>query len=173
MRIIRPLISLAVLALVIFLIYQFVLAPFFYGNKAKVVHMIDPDSYIVMRDGKITKIQLIGVDAPEVNVYDGKKNRQCFGGEAEDLAANLFFKENREITMENDAAAGETDPYGRSLKYVYLADGRMLNEELIKEGLARVYYDSEHNYSEHDKFENLQEEAKKENRGLWDVCGKE
>ncbi len=172
MRILRPLISLAILALVIFLLYQYVLWPFFFQNKAKIVHMIDPDSYIVMQNGKLSKVQLIGADAPETTFLDGEKVRQCFGGESKDLAANLFFKNNREVTLESDPDAGEKDIHGRDLKYVYLADGRMLNEELIKEGLARVYFDEDHAYSKHDSFETLQEVAKDETKGLWDVCGK-
>jgi micrococcal nuclease len=172
MRIIRPLISLAILALVIFLLYQYVLWPFFFLNRAKIVHMIDADSYMVMQNGQLSKIQLIGADAPETTFLDGKKVRQCFGGEAKDLAANLFFKENRDVTLESDSAAGEKDIHGRELKYVYLEDGRMLNEELIKEGLARVYFDEDHVYSRHDSFETLQETAKNEDKGLWEVCGK-
>ncbi len=172
MRFIRPLISIAILALAIFLLYQFVLWPFFFQNKAKIVHMIDPDSYIVMQDGMLKKIQLIGVDAPEATTVKGKKVKQCFSGEAKDLAANLFFRENREITMENDSDAGEKDIYGRELKYVYLADGRLLNEETLKEGLARVYFDKDHAYSKKDSFELIQEQAKDEEKGLWDVCGK-
>ena len=138
MRILRPLISLAILALAIFLLYQYVIWPFFYQDKAKIVHMIDADSYIVMQNGQLSKVQLIGADAPETTFLNGKKVRQCFGGEATELAANLFFKENRDVTLESDPGAGEKDIHGRYLKYVYLADGRMLNEELIKEGLARV-----------------------------------
>ncbi|MBN6885137.1 thermonuclease family protein [Cytobacillus horneckiae] len=30
------------------------------------------------------------------------------------------------------------DPYDRTLAYVYLQDDRMLNEELLREGLAKV-----------------------------------
>lgn len=172
MRIIRPLFSLAILALAIFLLYQYILWPMFFQNQAKIVHMIDADSYIVMQNREISKIQLIGVDAPETTFENGKKIHQCFGGESKNLAANLFFKENREVTLESDPDAGEKDIHGRDLKYVYMANGKMLNEELIKEGLARVYFDEDHVYSKHDSFETLQKAAKEENKGLWDVCGK-
>lgn len=33
----------------------------------------------------------------------------------------------------------KTDKYGRLLAYVWLSDGRMLNEVLIREGYAQVY----------------------------------
>ncbi len=170
MKIIRPLLSVAILALAIFLLYQFVLMPFFFENKAKIVHMIDPDSLIVMENGELKNVQLIGVDAPEQTKIKGRKVKQCYAGEAKELAANLFFTNIREVKLEKDTSAGDLDEFGRELRYVYLEDGSLLNEELIKKGLARVYFDGEHEYVKKDEFESAQNSAKQDDEGLWKFC---
>ncbi len=170
MNIIRPLLSVAILALVVFLLYQFVLLPFFFENKAKIVHMIDPDSYVVMENGELKNVQLIGVDTPEKTKVNGKNIEQCYSAEAKQLAANLFFSDSREVKLESDVKAGGEDDFGRELRYVYLEDGSLLNEELIKKGLARVYYDGENEYSKKADFESAQKTAKDDKEGLWKEC---
>lgn len=170
MKIIRPLLSVAILALAIFLLYQFVLLPFFFENKAKIVHMIDPDSYIVLENGELKNVQLIGVDAPEKTKVQGKYVKQCYAVEAKELAANLFFSESREVKLESDVKAGSEDDFGRELRYVYLNDGSLLNEELLKNGLARVYFDGQNEYAKKADFESAQESAKNDKTGLWKEC---
>ena len=170
MKIIRPLLSVAILALTIFLLYQFVLLPFFYENKAKIVHMIDPDSYVVMLNGELKNIQLIGADAPEKTKVNGKNVKQCYSAEAKQLAAHLFFSDSREVKLESDLKAGNKDDFGRELRYVYLEDGSLLNEELIKNGLAWVYFDGKNEYAKKADFESAQKSAKEKEEGLWKNC---
>lgn len=133
--------------------------------------MIDPDSYLVMKDGVLQNVQLIGVDAPEVTFYKGKKIKQCFYSESKDLAVKKFLSQNREVTLESDSVAGETDIYGRHLAYVTLNDGTLLNDALLSEGLARVYEDKTKSYAKLDQFKASQELAKTSEKGLWAYCG--
>jgi micrococcal nuclease len=60
------------------------------------------------------------------------------------------------------------DPYGRFLAYVYV-DDRLLNEALIREGLARASL--RFNYAERFKriFRNAEAEAQTAARGIWSV----
>jgi len=43
------------------------------------------------------------------------------------------------IELEYDDGSDETDKYGRTLAWVY-ADGKLLQRELVKQGLAEVKY---------------------------------
>ncbi|MBU1954050.1 thermonuclease family protein [Patescibacteria group bacterium] len=136
--------------------------------KAKVIHMIDADSLLVMDGGRIERVQLIGVDAPEMA---GPKGEiwQCYNKEAKKEAASLFTV-NREVTLESDGGLGDKDVHGRLLRYVKMADGNYLNDELLRKGLAREYHPSGKTYDKSDEFAKLQIQAKAENLGIWDVC---
>jgi hypothetical protein len=58
------------------------------------------------------------------------------------------------------------DPYGRVLAYVWLSDGTMFNEVLLREGYAQVAtFPPNVKYTE--RFLAAQREARAENAGLW------
>ncbi len=58
------------------------------------------------------------------------------------------------------------DQYGRILAYVYLQDGRMLNEEIVKSGYANVMTIPP-NVKHEDRFRKVYREARENRRGLW------
>ncbi|MCX8060755.1 MAG: thermonuclease family protein, partial [Aquificaceae bacterium] len=60
----------------------------------------------------------------------------------------------------------KTDRYGRLLAYVWLSDGRMLNEVIIKEGYAQVYTIPP-NVKYQERLLSAQRRAREEGRGLW------
>ena len=167
MRILKPLFKVAILALIVYALYAWVIMPYFFVNKAKVVHMFDPDSYFVMKDGVISKVQLIGVDAPESVGTGNLKVRECYGEEAKHETAKKFFAGSREVVLESDDEVGDKDVHGRDLRYLTLNDGTFLNEQLIRDGLARVYVPEDLTYKHKDKFIQAEEEAKNESRGIW------
>jgi len=167
MRFLRPIMHLLFLTLIVFVIYNFVVFPIFLV-KAKIIHMIDADSLIVMDGGHIEKVQLIGVDAPEMAGLNGNI-WQCYNREAKKEAAALFTP-SREIALESDGALDDKDVHGRLLRYVKMADGQYLNEELLKKGLAREYHPSGKTYEKASEFSKLETDAKAANLGIWDVC---
>ena len=68
------------------------------------------------------------------------------------------------ITIEFDVQ--ERDRYGRLLGYVYLSNGKMLNEEIIKAGYAKVMtIPPDVKYK--DRFLNAFKYAREAKRGLW------
>jgi micrococcal nuclease len=68
------------------------------------------------------------------------------------------------ITIELDVQ--ERDRYGRLLCYVYLSNGKMLNEEIIKAGYANVMtIPPDVKYE--DRFLKAYQGARKDKRGLW------
>ncbi len=67
--------------------------------------------------------------------------------------------------MEKDAE--ETDKFDRLLRYVFLPppDGRLLNEEMLGAGMARVY--TRFPFSRKDAFLAAEGRARREGKGLW------
>jgi micrococcal nuclease len=68
------------------------------------------------------------------------------------------------ITIELDVQ--ERDRYGRILGYVYLSNGKMLNEEIVKAGYA-VIMTIPPNVKYKERFLKAYQEARKSKRGLW------
>jgi micrococcal nuclease len=88
----------------------------------KVVGISDGDTLSVLREGKAVKIRVYGVDAP--------KKAQAFGTRARQFTAALVFQQDVTIVVHT------TDRYGRIVGEVLLPDGRNLNQELVKAGMA-------------------------------------
>jgi micrococcal nuclease len=113
-------------------------------------YVIDGDTIIV---NERIKVRLIGIDTPE--------------------ADKPFYKEAKEFMIQSAAKKKvllgydkrKKDRYGRTLAYVYMPDGTLLNGELIKKGLAEVFYKEEFRLKK--DFLSLQKEAKKAKKGIW------
>jgi micrococcal nuclease len=86
----------------------------------RVVGISDGDTILVMHDGKAEKIRLNGIDCPE--------KRQASGQRAKQFTSKLTF--GQEVTVKTFGH----DKYRRTIGDVLLADGRILNQELVKAG---------------------------------------
>lgn len=128
---------------------------------AAVVRVIDGDTIEVAIDGRQETVRLIGVDTPEtVHPTIGV---EPFGPEASAFTKRLLPPGTR-VWLELDVQ--ERDRYGRLLAYVYLPDGRMLNAELLRAGLAQLLTVPP-NVRYVELFTRLQREARETGRGLW------
>jgi micrococcal nuclease len=127
-----------------------------------VMRVIDGDTFVI-EDGtkKGEKIRLIGVDAPESR-NTGRKKIGYYGKEAKKYLTNLLTGES--VRLEYDVT--RTDRYGRTLAYVYLADGTFLNAHLVAEGYAMVMTVPP-NVKYAEDFVKLQRQARENNKGLW------
>ncbi len=115
-----------------------------FRHNARVLYVIDGDTLKIMYEGKKRSIRLIGIDAPE-----SKKNSKAFkdsartsrdidaivsqGKAARKYVKGLVKKGDR-VKIEFDVE--KKDKYRRMLGYVYLPDGRMLNDVIIRNGYA-------------------------------------
>lgn len=97
-----------------------------------VERVVDGDTLVVELDGESTKIRLIGVDTPE-SVHPDQSKNTPEGEEAAEYAAELL--EGEMVYLEYDL--NRMDQYGRTLAYVYLEDGTMVQELLLEEGYAQ------------------------------------
>ena len=132
------------------------------GTPVPVVRVVDGDTIRVDRGGE-EMVRLIGIDAPEVGRYGGEA--QCFGEEAGRFLERLLDGER--VRLETDSEW--LDRYGRTLAYVYLADGRMANVLLVRKGYATVtIYPPNDRYE--DELRGAEREARDAARGLWGAC---
>jgi micrococcal nuclease len=131
------------------------------GVQARVVRVIDGDTIEVDRalDGRAA-VRYIGIDTPET-VAPGQPVG-CFGREASDRNKELV--EGKTVFLEKDVS--ETDQFGRLLRYVYLADGQMVNELPVSGGYAQAStYPPDVKYQ--DRFTAVQQQAREAGKGLW------
>lgn len=126
------------------------------GVEVVVVHVVDGDT---VKLGNGQTLRYIGIDTTET--VHPEKPVQCMGREA--TARNRELVEGKTVALEKDVS--ETDRYGRLLRYVWL-DGVMVNELLVREGLAySSSYPPDVRYQ--DRFRTAENEAREEGRGLW------
>jgi len=127
----------------------------------RVVEVIDGDTIKVEIDGKVESIRLIGIDTPEI--AGPYTEEGCFSQEA-----SLRIKEllnGKKVFLVPDVSVSDRDKYGRLLRYVFLPDGKFVNEELVKDGYAFNYAYENFQYLDH--FNSLEKQAKENRLGLW------
>jgi len=119
--------------------------------QAKVIHIADGDTITVLNDiNEQIKIRLNGIDCPE--------KAQAYGNKAKQFTKDLV--QGQMVTIQ----AYDTDRYGRTIGDVILEDGRNVNQELVKAGLAWWY----RKYAPGNTvLEKLETEAREAKEGLW------
>lgn len=130
----------------------------------RVVEFADGDTISVDMDGKVERIRMIGVDTPET--HDPRKAVQCFGQAASDFTKNLIG--NNPVRLQADELSTNRDRYDRLLRYVYLPDGKLVEEEIIRQGYGFAY--TSFPFTKSDHFKQLETDARQQGRGLWGSC---
>ncbi|WP_353717401.1 thermonuclease family protein [Dyadobacter sp. 676] len=108
------------------------------------------------RMGKNVRVRFLHVNCPERNMP--------FYNNAKQFTSEKCFRKVVSIRHK-----GEFDKYGRLLGEVVLPDGKILNRELVKKGLA-VHFKK---YSKDQEYANLEINAKKQKLGIWTLPGME
>jgi len=96
------------------------------AREDAVARVVDGDTVILAALGRS---RLIGVDTPEVH-----GRRECFGEQASAFTKRLLARQPVRYAL----GAQARDSYGRALVYLWLADGRFVNELLVAGGYARA-----------------------------------
>ena len=126
----------------------------------------DGDTFHVRLDGKEFKIRLLLIDTPET-AKEGKA-AQPFADQAKQRTEELLKKAKK---VEGKFDAGDyTDKYGRALMYVYL-DGKLLQQTLVEESLARVGYAHPPNTSLLKDLQKVEDQTKKKKKNIWEKDG--
>ncbi len=118
-----------------------------------VVGVTDGDTIkVVGTHNKQVKIRLYGIVCPE--------GGQAFGKKAKQFTSDMFFGKIVEVDPVT------VDRHGRTIALVYDTNGKSLNEELIRAGLAWVYT-RYCDWAICETWEGLEAEAREAKRGLW------
>jgi micrococcal nuclease len=143
-------------------------------DKVLVTYVSDGDTIHVSVNGKDRRLRLIGIDTPESSIND-KSTKQSHHSERKMEAilslgekAKLYVKTliHRGDVVSLDYDVEREDKYNRILAYVYLANGTMLNEKIIRDGYATpMTVPPNIRYAK--KFVKLYGEARKNHSGLW------
>ena len=131
-------------------------------HEVTVDQFIDGDTTRFNFNGSSESFRYLIIDTPEIRTDSGTP--EPYAVEAGDRVRELLTEAD---TIEVEFDVGPmTDDYDRYLAYVY-ADGEMVNEILVREGLATVRYANPPNTSHLDVLEEAESTAQKENAGLW------
>ena len=153
--------------------------PFAFSDPVTVDQVIDGDTLEVRRADQQFRVRVKGINTPEMNFSEPGRNPEPFAQAAVDYAVS---RAGIQVGLEWDSAC--TDPYGvcregldgqacfdrycRKLAYVRLADGGDLGEELLQEGLARMYRFENELFDRLGAYLNAEDEARQNRRGLWE-----
>jgi len=127
-------------------------------------HFVDGDTIAVNMNGKTETIRLIGVDTPET--HKPHTPVQCYGPAAAAYTKTLIG--SGKVQLVSDPQSDNRDRYGRLLRYVYLPDGRLVEDELIKNGYGFAYI--QFPFSKSRQFVADQQSARDASKGLWGNC---
>ena len=123
----------------------------------RVQKVIDGDT-VMLTDG--TRVRYIGIDAPEIDHKHHRAEPQAYAA----LSANKMLVSGRNLrfVIGNESK----DRYGRLLAYIYDAQGRHINQELLEQGLAYVLYSKQNNRN-WKLFLAAQRNAMRRRIGIW------
>ncbi|MCC4723471.1 thermonuclease family protein [Salinicoccus sp. RF5] len=130
----------------------------------EVASFVDGDTTKFHFEGEAASFRYLLIDTPETN--HPRIGEQPLGKEASARTKELL-EEAEEIEVEFDVGPRQ-DHYERYLAYVY-ADGEMVNEILVREGLAQVKYVNPPNTTHLDRLEEAEQEAEAEGLGIWSL----
>ncbi len=147
----------------------------FIRELVTVIKITDGDTLWVRYEGQREKLRLIGIDTPESKANKkAKRDAKRSGQDVETIIAlgkrateYVRSRVRLGIRMKIEFDVEQRDTYGRLLGYVYLPNGKMLNEEIVKAGYANVMTVPP-NVKYKDRFLKAYKEARESKRGLWE-----
>jgi endonuclease YncB( thermonuclease family) len=125
------------------------------GESATIVpgSIHDGDTLRIRQGEKVTKVRFCGIDAPEL--------AQPLGVESRDYLMRLVGDGAvRVVTVEKDK-------YDRTVAELFLPDGRSVNVEMVRAGMAYHYAKYSGNCSVRVAIGQAEDEAKSRHSGIW------
>ena len=130
----------------------------------KCTRVTDGDTITVVTGGQKFTIRLVGIDAPETS----KKKHdpgQPFSQQSTKFLAGMVLNKYVDIVSYGN------DRYGRTLGVVYV-DGKNVNLEMVKAGLAEVYRGKPAPGFDNDPYQKAEDEARSAGKGMWSLGDK-
>ena len=128
-------------------------------EKLRLVERVVDGDTIELDGGE--RVRLIGVNTPETK--HPRKPVEHFGKEASEFTQKL--SEGKRVTLQSDPHSKTKDRFGRTLAYVYLLDGTLLNIEIVRQGYGHAY--TKYPFTKMGEFRAAEREARDAERGLW------
>ncbi|MCX8532249.1 thermonuclease family protein [Chryseobacterium luquanense] len=116
----------------------------------KVIGVKDGDTVELLMNGKPQVVRLSNIDCPE--------KKQPFGNNAKQFVSDLCFGKMVKISTDN-----KKDRNKRLIAEIILSNGKNINKELVKNGLAWHFK----RYSKDNSYDILEKQAQKLKLGLW------
>jgi micrococcal nuclease len=130
--------------------------------SATVNHVHDGDTlFLSAPSDPNLKVRLTGIDTPEVG-----DNLECYGDEATALLTSLL-PEGTQVFIQPDREP--LDRYGRSLLYLFTADGASVNLAMVTSGAAEAVRIGQ-NDAYWDQLSAAEALATSSGAGMWGVC---
>ncbi len=123
----------------------------------QVKRVVDGDTIVLANNARV---RLIGADTPETVKPNWPV--EPWGPEATQFTRDFLAGGTVQLQLDRE----RVDKYDRFLAYVWV-DGRMLNEELIRAGLARARTEFRYSSSMKGRFRRAEEEAQAADRAIW------
>lgn len=118
--------------------------------QAKVLSVSKGDSITVLHDGYPEKIRLANVNSPEKD--------QAYGQKAREFTSGMVL--GKQVTVDTTGQ----DRHAQSFAEVRTDDGKILNEELVKAGLAWWY---RKHAPDNTRLAEMEKQARDQHLGLW------
>ncbi|SFN10623.1 Endonuclease YncB, thermonuclease family [Formivibrio citricus] len=113
-----------------------------------VIGISDGDTLTLLSNQRQHKVRLAQIDAPEKD--------QPYGQRAKRSLSDLAYRREARVEVEAE------DKYGRTVGTIWI-NGRNINEEQLRRGMAWVYTQ----YAHSPELLTIQQEARQAQRGLW------
>ncbi|WP_257142615.1 thermonuclease family protein [Bacillus wiedmannii] len=140
--------------------------------KGKFIQEFDGDTILVStkQNGEVIKkkVRALLIDTPEVQkVNDGKviSPSMPLADKAREFLKNKL--KGKEIILVYDKGDPK-DKFNRELAYIFV-DGKCIQTELLREGLAIIRYVKEPNTALYDEFKKAESEARSQKKGVWTI----
>ena len=135
----------------------------YHGVKTRAVRIIDGDTIEVdiadaLSKKPATRVHLWGVDCPDLSRSTAEPWAQEAAGCTRSLVMNTEFTLWLESHQTRDA-------YGAILARIELPDGRIVNEAVLEQGLARADDRFPHTYLT--RYAQLENSARRRRAGMW------
>ena len=135
-----------------------------YANEVvKSSKCVDGDTIKVIINKEEVTVRMLSIDTPEID------KEEYYATEASDYTCKKITK-TKKIELEYDPKSDKYDKYQRLLAWVFI-DNKLLQEELIEKGYAKVAYLYD-DYKYNDILKEKQELASAKNIGIWNEQAK-
>lgn len=141
---------------------------FVYAKETvKLSKCVDGDTFRAIINDKEYTIRMLAIDTPES--VKANTDIEYYGKESSEYTCKRLTNAKK-IELEYDEKSDKFDKYDRLLAWVFI-DNKLLQEELVEKGYAKVAY-LYNDYKYNDILKEKQELASAKEIGIWDSVAK-